>query len=637
MNNGQVVLDVISGQREGQAPDPPKIGRAVFACIGCGATLDENYLRSEGVAGRIGLQMVAVVVDAPGGRQYRVPEESERLAALNCAVDSDLYDVRLEGWTRDIRPVLYGFASQGDLYTPRQLLALTTFADLVAATHQQILDDGGTQDWADALATVLGLAVGRLAQYMSSQVRWFIDSRSGGGQALPAFGRNDLPMSWDFVEPSLGSRQGSLTGAVTSISAGLRAAAGLGQVACRDARTVQLPQPGLVATDPPYFDAIGYADLSDYFYMWHRKALRSVHPDLYGTVAAPKSGELTAIPSHHQGSPDRARRYFMAGFTETFRNLQGSMAAGLPMLVIYASKEQKSGQGEETRWESILTAMMDADLEITGAWPLHMTSSNRMVGLGVNAVATYIVLVCRPRPADASTVSLGDFVRSLRRELPSAIKDLQAGSILPVDLYQAALGPGMQIYSRYRKVEDSHGERVPVGRALQLITAAVGEVLDEQEGDLDPASRFAVTWWDQFGWQPGPFGEADKIARQYGTHVDDVVRSEVVTSGAGKVQLLGSEQLDRSWTPQSDAKPTAWEAVHHLADRLIDGGGETEAAALLAQLGGLQDPTRTLAYRLHDIAARRGRAKDQERLNALIGQWTSMVALAATHTPEGLF
>ena len=381
-----------------------------------------------------------------------------------------------------------------------------------------------------------------------------------------------------------------------------------------------------MATDPPYFDAIAYADLSDYFYIWHRRALKALYPDLYSTLAAPKSGELTAFAWHHGGTKEGARTAFIEGFTQTFKSLQNSMAPTLPMLVVYASKEQKSGAGEETRWESILTAMIDAQLEVTAAWPIYMAGSTRMRSIGSNAVAAYIVMACRPRQTDASTTSLNDFSRALRRELPAAIRDLQAGSILPVDLYQAALGPGMQIYSRYRRVEDSYGERVPVGRALELITSAVGEVLDEQEGELDVASRFAVTWWEENGWHPGPFGDADKVARGYGTHVDDVVRAEVVTALPGKgVKLLGTGELDRSWIPATDAKPTAWEAVHHLADRLINGGGEVEAAQLLANLGGLQDSTRTLAYRLHDIAAKKSWTKDQERYNALIGQWTSML------------
>ena len=395
----------------------------------------------------------------------------------------------------------------------------------------------------------------------------------------------------------------------------------------------------LIATDPPYFDAIGYADLSDYFYVWHRRALRSVHPDLYRTVAAPKANELTAIPSHHGGDKDVAREYFVDGFTETFKNLQESMHPDLPMLVIYASKEQASGKGGETRWEAILAATIAAGLQITGTWPIHMTSSTRMIGIGTNAVAAYIVMVVRPREPGATAVSLTDFNRALRRELPPAVTALQESSILPVDLPQAVLGPGMQIFSRHRAVLDQRGDPISVGRAMTLISEALNEVLDEQQGELDPDSRFAVAWWQTYGWQPGPFGAADAVARPQGISVDDVVAAEVVTARGGKVALIGAEGLDRSWTPTTDRRPTAWEAVHHLADRLIDGGGIQDAAALMAELGDLKFSTQTLVYRLEDIAAKKGWAKDQERYNTLIAGWTDLLAEAGRmgNQPEGLF
>jgi len=307
------------------------------------------------------------------------------------------------------------------------------------------------------------------------------------------------------------------------------------------------------------------------------------------------------------------------------------------MLVIYASKEQKAGREEETRWSSILTAMMRADLQITGTWPIHGTGSARMRGIGANAVATYVAMVCRPRPTTAGTCSLGDFNRALRRELRPAVRDFQAAGVLPVDLAQAAMGPGMQTYSRYREVVDQSGQRVPVENALRLINAALGEVLDEQEGELDPHSRFAVAWWERHGWTPAPFGEADQLARPQGLSVDDLVRAGVVQyPRPGFVSALGATGLSRTWTPKQDKHPTAWEAVHHLADRLIDGGGVDEAGKLLAELGNFRDPAQALVYRLHDIAAKRSRTKDQERYNSLIGSWSDLLAVSVTQQ-DGLF
>nr|WP_247600632.1 DUF1156 domain-containing protein [Cellulomonas hominis] len=634
-------IKVMTGQALGEAPEPTKIGRGGnFNCPRCGSLLYESAVMEQGQSGELGLRLAAVSEDGGRRRTYREPTDADRQAARAVRPPDDIPEVPQPDIARWFSGPRFGLTTFASLFTPRQLLVLATHADLIASLRDEIIGEGGSETWADTIVTFLGLGLGRMAQYQSSQVRWFIDSRSGGGQPLPAFGRHDIPMQWDFAEltPRVGA--GSLPGAINSMLASFRyLVEGTGMVARADARTTKANRPGLVATDPPYFDAIGYADLSDYFYMWHRRSLRGVHRDLFATMATPKTGELTAIPSHHGKSADQARDYFVEGFTETFHNLQASSADGLPMLVVYASKEQKGGREEETRWSSILTAIINAQLEITGTWPIHGTGGKRMIGLGTNAVAAYIVMVCRPRPADASTCSLADFNRALRRELGPAVRDLQASSILPVDLAQAAMGPGMQIYSRYRAVVNQAGEPVPVEQALRLINTALGEVLDEQEGELDPESRFAVRWWATHGWGSADFGEADKAVRPLGITVDDVKRAQVASALGNKVQLLGRGTLDRNWIPAKDRRPTAWEAVHHLVDRLVDGGGELEAARLMAALGSLTDASMALAYRLHDIAAKSARTADQERYNALISAWTELVRLSGDGhvAAEGLF
>jgi putative DNA methylase len=635
---GKIELSIVAGADVAGIPSSPKIGNGVFACIACSSTLDSKYLRKEGKSGRLGLRMTAVVSDSNGRRTFRAAGPEDTTAANRAVIDSSDSAPPLVGKAAT-NLGLYGMETWDALYTARQWHTLTVFADLVAGVKERVIVDGGTPEYADTISTLLGLSVGRMSQYQSSQVRWFIDSRSGGGQPLPAFGRHDLAMPWDFAEPTPRFGAGSIVGAVRSAAAGLvMTANGRGRVIREDARRVNHPN-SLIATDPPYFEAISYADLSDYFYVWHRRALRNIHPDLYATIATPKADELTALSTRHNGDAPAARNYFISGFTEVFTNLQTSLSEGLPMLVVYASKEKGSGKEEIGRWSSILTAALDSGLEITGTWPVHGTGGNRMVGIGANAVATYIVLVCRPRSASAMSCSLTDFNRALRRELGPAVRDLQAASILPVDLAQAAMGPGMQIYSRYRAVLDQSGSRVPVEQALRLINAALSEVLDEQEGELDPESRFAVRWWETHGWDAGTFGEADKTVRPLGISVDDVVRAQVVTSHGNKVQLTGSNALDHRWAPSADIRPTAWEAVHHLANRLIDRGGELEAAGLMATLGNLQDPAMALVYRLHDIAAKKGRTGDQERYNALINSWTELVKLSADqpNTIKGLF
>lgn len=640
MGDGVVHLDVVSGMRAGGPPDPPKVGRgALFVCVGCGQTLDEKTVIDQGTRGELGLRLTCSVVVQGKKRVYRSPTSGEIDALSNVPSIDDFPDIRLPDNPRWFSGPRFGYSTQADLYTPRQLLTLTTLADLVAAVHGHVLEDGGTKEWADAVTTMLGLAVGKAAQANSTQVRWNT-SVAGSPKGEPAFGRNDLPMLWDFVETFVfGGSVGSFLGIIQDQVRALKyVAIGEGRAVLQDARVAALGAPVLVATDPPYFDAIGYADLSDYFYVWHRRALRNTHPDLYATLATPKTGELTAVPSHHGNSKETARAYFIDGFTETFRNLQGSMNDDLPMLVVYASKEQKRGQEEETRWSSILTAMVQADLEITGTWPIHGTTAARMIGNEANAVATYVVMVCRPRPVTAGKCSLADFNRALRRELKPAVHDLQAAGILPVDLAQAVMGPGMRIYSRYQEVVDQSGDRVPVERALRLINAALDEVLDEQEGELDADSRFAVTWWEKHGWDSALFGEADQLARPKGISVDGLIRAGVATyPRPGFVALLGSGGMDREWKPATDGRPTAWEAVHHLADRLIDGGGELGAGRLMGELGVLRDPAQALVYRLHDIAAKKGRIKDQERYNALIGSWADLLVVAGQKRDGELF
>lgn len=627
VDGADVHLKVIDGAKRGEAPAAPKIADGVFACVGCGGALAAKYLRAEGLAGRLGLRMVAVASRDGRRRKFAAPSQADLDAAVIPDLDRSVAEVPLNPAGQGIRVGLYGMTTWDKLYTDRQLATLTAFSDEVAATYENVIADGGSAQWATAVATLLGLAVGRLALSNSSQVRAETPKDGTTTRFHPAFARNDLAMTWDFPEMNPFGEQGTWLGSLPTVLGALDLAPhGSGEVSRGDARNARAEN-ALVATDPPYFDAIGYADLSDYFYIWHRRSLRHVHPDLYSTVAAPKVGELTAIPSHH-GGKDAARSYFIDGFTHAFGNLKDSLGEDLPMLVVYASKEQKASSGEETRWSSILTAMVNADLEITGTWPIHGTGTRRMVGQGTNAIATYIAMVCRPRAANAVSCSVSDFNRALRRELAPAVRDLQAASILPVDLAQAAMGPGMQVFSRYRAVLDQSGTSVGVDQALRLINAALSEVLDEQEGELDSESRFAVRWWESHGWVASSFGEADKTARPLGIGVDDVVRAQVATSQANKVHLLGAGALDRSWTPSSDIAPTAWEAVHHLADRLIDGGGELDAARLMAQLGKLQDPAMALTYRLHDIAAKKGRASDQERYNALINSWSELIRLA---------
>lgn len=403
------------------------------------------------------------------------------------------------------------------------------------------------------------------------------------------------------------------------------------QLDAREAST-EATGPTIFATDPPYFNQISYADLSDYFYVWHRRCLARTLPDLYRTMATPKTSELVASPTRH-GSSDEARRYFVEGFTSTFEGLISAQDADAPALVVYAFKEQNSnasGDDIAPGWEAILEAMMAAGLTIVGTWPIHGTGSTRMISMGTNSLATYVVLAVRRRPTDATRVTRSDLTRELRSELGSAVADLQKANIAPVDLAQAVIGPGMEIYSRHSEVIETDGSRVGVAQALSLINRTLGEILDEQEGDLDADSRWAVTWYEQHGFGTASFGEADRLARPKGIAVDSLVEAGIVTSGANKVALIPRANLLDEWDPQADTRPTAWEAVHYLLRALLDQGGEEEAARLYVRLGSLADPARELAYRLFQIADKANRKEDAMAYNGLVASWSEIARLGAS-------
>lgn len=574
--------------------------------------------------------MMVAVEQSGRDRRYRSATWEEQTLAMGCPFPADAPTVPIDPAGAGIRTPGYGLETQADLYIPRQLAVLDAFAGAVAQVKARIERDGGSEERALAVAAVLGLCVGKLAQHMSTQVRWL--TRAAASKATSAFGRNDLPMTWDFAEcNAIGGSVGDWTQIVdTSLRALAFVPGGSGKAVQCDAQGAALlpADKVIVATDPPYFDQIGYADLADYFYVWLRRALRGALPDLFGTLATPKKEELTALPSRH-GGKEEARRYFIDGFRSTFESLKAVQHGNTPMLVIYAFKEQGTASNGHvsTGWAAILEAMIGADLTIVATWPIHATGSARMRGVASNALATYVLLVCQPRAADAPRISRNEFVRLLRSELADATVALQHANIAPVDLAQAVIGPGMEVYSRHRGVVESDGTPLDVEHALTLINRSLAEVIDEQEGDLDPESRWAVTWYEQHGFSQASFGDADQLARAKGIAVDALVQAGIVRSAASHVALLGRETLPPDWDPLADSHPTAWEAVQHLV-RALDLGGELAAAALFSRLGGLSDPARELAYRLFHLAEKTGRIEEAIAYNSVVATWPEFARLA---------
>ncbi|MGW0731940.1 DUF1156 domain-containing protein [Streptomyces sp. NPDC002851] len=612
-----------------------------FACPACETEVDEKYIRKEAVAERMGLQMMAIAVDGTSGRRF-IPEPSKsRVSDLSAPHDAP--DVDLPPKALGFRVQAYGMTRQMDLYSPRQLHMLGAFADAVAEVPNWVAQDGGDSEQATAIASILAICVSKLAQANSTQTRWKIDARNGSSYVQPGFGRQALPMVWDFAEVNpLDDFGGGWRSQVTAAVSGLKALpreANVGLTVQADARkagTLVPPASALIATDPPYFAQINYADLSDYFYVWLRRAARALHPDLFGTMVTPKTEELIATPYRHAG-PEAARQYFIDGFTEVFSSLKEASRPDLPLIVIYAHRQEETKDGElaSSAWDALLEAMLAAGVSVVGTWPLHATNSTRQVGQGANALASYVAMICRPRPEGAGALDRRGFLQTLRRELPDRIKPLQQSSIPAVDLGQAAIGPGMEIFSRYTRITEPDGSTMRVRTALSLITKALGELLDEYEEDYDADTRWCIEWFKDHQWETADFGKADKLANRYNTSVPGLVHAGVVKSAAGKSELLKPASLPSDYDPTTDDRLTIWEVAMHLS-RLIEGKGRGSgidaAGEFLARARTRpeidEDTVKGLAYLLHSVCEQRGWTESQRWFNNLVSSWPDLQTAA---------
>jgi putative DNA methylase len=611
------------------APREAKEGRASFSCVRCDTTLTTGYLREVAMRGELGLRLLAVAALKGKSRIFVAPTPAQEAAlTLNVEVEPFLQVPIVKGGL-GIRVPLWGMETQADLYLPRQIAALTAFADESAAVYDRCLDEGLPVEHARLIATTLGLAVSRLAMHNSKQVKWF--TRNGPSKADPALREANLPIVWTFAEtnPFAGSVGDWMQVVETTVRAfdSISAPGTPASIEIADARTAasQLDGSGyLVATDPPYFGHIGYADLSDYFYVWLRRALQGVHPDLFRTIAAPRAGELVANPARYGGDEQAARADYVGGFIETFASLSRIQRVDLPMLIVYAHREQEGAQG----WEAMLTAVVESGLQIVGTWPVEASRSDRLRTHLSNALAAYVVLVCRPRDPQIGPVSFRDFDRELRLRLRSAVKELQEAATAPVDLAQAVIGPGMAAFSRQGAVLTADGSPLSVGLALGQINRVLSEILDEQESDFDAATRFAVAWFEEHGTAEAQFGEADQLARAKNVAVNGLVEDGIIESRPGKVKLLARAELDPQWDPASDGRLTVWEVTQHLVKRLED-GGDLAAADLLHRVGGRADAARELTYRLYSICERKGWTREAQGYNALAASWTEIQRLAS--------
>jgi putative DNA methylase len=632
--------------RHGTPPDLLRLGTRAgkaeaFVCLVSKAPIDRGYIQQEGKAGRLGTKLMVVIAEGPTGRVFVAPDlemEVHAKALAESAIVKETRETVLSGATPTRAMITggvcsaYGIKTWGDLFTPRQIIALTTFSDLVVEVRDRIAEDfadsnpdediGRANEYADAVCTYLAFGVSRAADFWSSSATW----ESSGGFVSHVFTKQALPMVWDYAESNPFSSgtgnwdQTCMDWIVRVIREFNPAARGKSVQAAAQDQDISINK--VVSTDPPYYNNISYAVLADYFYAWLRRTLRPVFPELFATLSTPKSEELVATVSRH-ANKGVADSFFLDGMTDAIGRIAEVAHPAFPVSIYYAYKQSETKEDEtsSTGWEGFLEAVIRAGFSITGTWPMRTERASRSVGLNKNALASSIVLVCRKRSADAPQVSRREFIRELNASLPEALDEMTCGGVnspvAPVDLSQAIIGPGMAIFSQYSAVLEADGTPMRVKTALQLINRFLAE------DDFDHDTQFCLHWFEQQGWTTGRFGEADVLARAKGTSVAGLQGSGVVESGKGELRLLRWAELPRDWSPENDSRLSVWEALHHLV-RSLNQDGESAAGALLARMPARAESVRALAYRIYTLCERKGWADDARAYNELVTAWSAV-------------
>jgi putative DNA methylase len=622
--------------------------RAGGTCLLSQTAMPFKYIRDEGQAGRMGQKLMAIVVDGKRGRVYLSPNQDTHQQGGKI---KPIWkpEIPMHGKCR-VNVSNYGLDVYGDLFTSRQLVALTTFSDLIQEARNKVisdarergmLDDGigidaggiGATAYGDALALYLSFAIDRLADYNSAIASW----KPSGEQVMQTYKRQAIPMTWDFPESNiLGEKSICWSNAIKYTADNLAFSSQLncltaGKSLMQDAACQSLSKNKIISTDPPYYDNIAYADLSDFFYVWMRRSLQNIFPKVFSTIAVPKAEELVATPYRH-GSKDAAERFFINGMTKAIQNMAKKGHPAFPVSIYYAFKqsETKSDGTSSAGWETFLEAVITAGFAIVGTWPMRTELSNRMIASGANALASSVVLVCKKRKINAESISRRKFQKELREKMPEALEAMLGGNegispIAPVDLSQAAIGPGMAIFSACEAVLNQDGSKMSVHDALILINRAITEYLNPDSGNFDADTLFCDDWFGQYGWGEGQFGEANVLAQAKGTTVDGVVDAGVLVSGGGKVRLLKWSEYPSDWDPKTDKRTPIWEACHQII-RVLNQQSETQAGTLLAMMPERGEAIRQLAYHLYTQCERKKWAEEARAYNELIGSWHAIVS-----------
>ena len=627
--------------------------RQAFRCIMSNTAVPYDHIRKAGKSGQMGHKLIAMVAERKRGRAYVSPSEEQEKTALS-AKPTWAPETILPQNPRDFKTPNYGLTTFGELYTNRQLVALNTLCDLISDVRDQIAEDArssgystdlaplrdggnGATAYAEAVSVFFAFGISKMTDYHSTITSW----HHGREIIRNAFGRQALPMTWDYTEANPFSKSTGNWG--NCIEWGVRTLnqlqlAATGSIIQHDAQTAKYPLGSLVSTDPPYYDNIGYADLSDYFYVWMRRSLKTVFPDLFGILATPKSDELVASPYRHNGK-EAAEAFFLQGMSNAISEMARQSSESFPTTIYYAFKQSEIEQEgvSSTGWATFLQAVVEAGYAVVGTWPMRTEMANRMIASGTNALANSVVLVCRKKEPTAEVIIRAEFIRNLKRELPPAIAELQLANIAPADMPQSAIGPGMGVFSRYKAVLEADDSPMTVKAALQLINYELDEYISGVVGEFDADTRFAITWFEQNGMKAGGYGTANNIATARGISVESVKHAGIVESSASKVRILKRDELDKEWNPETDTHLTIWECLQHLVLQHEEHGISYETSVLLKKIGDKADAVKDLAYCLYDISAnKRQDAKEATAYNALIADWTELTReAAAIHDTRG--
>ncbi len=627
-----------------------KAGRATFRCLIGGTALSNKYIDEQAGKGELSFRLLAVIAEGKRGRVYLSSSDHQERAARIEAPTDVLTEPAGGTFAGNAVGLPYGFTMFRHYFTPRQLTAVLTLSDLVKDIAADVEGDAATAElsgedreaYAHTVTTFLALAVDRCSDFNNALCRW----SSTNQKVMNLFGRQAIPMVWDFAEANtLGESVGAWHTCSEYVADCVEVLAiGSGQLG--KARQIDAATGAngitnlLVSTDPPYYDNIGYAALSDFFYVWLRRTVGGLYPDLFSTLLVPKMPELTASPERFGGDKAKAREHFESGFRRAFSALREKMDPRFPLTVYYAFKQDDedsggtddagdSGVDLTTGWETLLEALISSGFQITATWPVRASQAWRMVSMGTNALASYIVLACRPLPTNAPQTASTQFRQELKRSLPAALRHLQQGNIAPVDFAQAAIGPGMAIYSRYSRILESSGKAMTVRAALGLINQTLTEVLSEQEDEFDADTRWALAWFEQHGFSSGDFGDAELLSKAKVTSVSGLQHVGLILSKGGDVRLLRPDELPKHWSPASDQRPTVWEMTHHLL-RLYyhEKVGDAATATLLRKLGADGEVARDLAYRLFNLCEKKKLSQEAQGYNALVLGWPEIARLA---------